>query len=186
MRFTYWEIVGLKDTYTDYDFDYMLDKHNQRYYTGRARLFDKANPPKKLITKTNRDYRLVDLSDGKWHCKEENKKIGFLNWETRSVFQYAHNYSVQQAGGYFIPELNKYTLLHNCAYVRNKKTKKEYKTEEYAFFPKDMDYIPLVEDERDEWEYIRLGVWPSDERSSNHIGTDDMLREIMVTGWLKK
>lgn len=188
MRYVYWEIVGLEDTYTDYDFDYMIEKASgQKFYIGRARLFEKAKPPKRLITKSNKKYQFVDLSDGKWHCKVENKKVGFLNWETRSVFQYTHNYSVQPAGGYFIPELNKYTFLHECAYVRNKKTKKEYKTEEYEFFPKDMDYIPLVEDERDEWEYIRLGIWPSEDRKSNgNIGTNDMLREITVTEWLKK
>ena len=100
MRYVYWEIVGLEDTYTDYDFDYMIEKASgQKFYIGRARLFEKAKPPKRLITKSNKKYQFVDLSDGKWHCKVENKKVGFLNWETRSVFQYAHNYSVQPAGG---------------------------------------------------------------------------------------
>ena len=182
MKRIYWEIVGLEGVYSDYQFEWMEDKKTKvRYKTGRAILFPVCEPPKNLITVKDPRY---DFHRGfsKDERTVETKKRGFLNWEVRTVFPYGLHHELKACGGMFVPELNKYTLAANCAYVRNKKTKQEYKVEDYRLFPNDLDYVPLVEDERDEWEYIHLGDWTR----SNYIGTDDMLREIMVTGWLKK
>lgn len=180
----FWEIVGLENTYTDIDFMKIVDKKTkQEYFTGKAYLFDSKNPPKNVIHSADPNYDIY--LGGRSKGVVEKKKVGFLKWETRTVYQYKHKGKIDVSlGAYFVPGLKLYTL-GAYDYIRNKKTNKEYQVGVFQEFPKDMVVVPLVEDYKEEYEYIFKGLVGVG-KNDGALSQEEMLENIMITQWFKK
>ena len=179
-RVGYWEVLGgPADTYTPYMCSRIVNvKTQEDYTTGRARLFKKNDQPKNIIRAGNPDYAFYQLNDKK--PTTEKRIVGLFKRQKCTVYQFGYCDWDIGYGSWYIPELEMFTL-HACSWVRNKKTRKEYAVGPFQFYPSDMEFIPFVEDFREEYEYIY-----KDSPTEFHPTTDDMVKEIMVSQWLKK
>ena len=159
----FWEILGTKKKlYTGFAVKYIIDKKDgKRYYTGEGKLYKKQEYPKNLaenVWENGKGYRYGFCYGVAADVKPDRIEKKSFFGKVRQVYTTINPKELEKEylnlfGLWKIEGLNIYTN-KAVAYIRDKRTGKEYpRGKRVLFHNEDMTPFPLAE-HTDRYEYI--------------------------------